>query len=267
MCHFLCWYNLCKKKIIILVTFLLLACLGTGYLLSKKDYVLLDKYPFDSRIFTQGLVYHDSELIFSSGEYGKSFLGKFDLDHGTIYDEIVLEDSFFAEGISIFDSSLVLLTWKEGKAFVYDKDFSESSNVKHSFDYENEGWGLASDKNSFYQSDGSDKILIRNSKDFSVEKIIKVEEEGKPLYLLNELEFVNGYIYANVWYSNFIYKIDVSTGIVVEKYNLSSLVESTNKNKKEYDGLGELNGIAYIEDDMFFVTGKNWPYIYKIRLE
>ncbi|MFI3940105.1 glutaminyl-peptide cyclotransferase [Vagococcus fluvialis] len=229
------------------------------FLFFKKDYKILEEYPYDESIFTQGLVLYNQELFVSSGEYGKSFIAKIDLENGKIYEKLIVENNFFSEGITIIDNQIFQLTWKENVVNLYN---SNTYKKKGSYYYEGEGWGITNSKEYIYMSDGTNQLIMRNINNFKKEKTIFVKHNQQPVYLINELEYVDGYIYANVWKSDLIYKIDANSGEVVKTFDLSNLFNDSEKKQ-----IGVLNGIAHITKKDFYITGKNWNKLFKIRLE
>jgi glutaminyl-peptide cyclotransferase len=223
-----------------------------------KSYpVVIRVIPHDARAFTQGLVYYNGRIYESTGLYGQSSLRCVDPADGRIIKSTPVPD-IFAEGLARMDDKLVQISWKEKTALVYSiPDFMQ----KKSFTYNGEGWGLTSDSKHFIMSNGSDTLYIR-SKEFVVLKKIPVTLDGVPLKNLNELEYVKGMVYSNIWYSNDIAVIDLSNGKVQRLINCTSLVQKASiQNEDEV-----LNGIAYkAETGTFFVTGKNWRYMFEVN--
>jgi glutamine cyclotransferase len=220
--------------------------------------VVLRTIPHDTKAFTQGLFYHKGLLYESTGLYGQSSLRIIDPKDGNIIKKIPVAD-IFAEGCARMDSTLVQLSWREKAALVYSLP---SLTFTRSFSYEGEGWGLTASASSFYMSNGSDTLFVRNKK-FSVIRKVAVTLSKKPLSSLNELEYVKGLIYANVWFNKSIYVIQPKTGRVIKIVDCSSLV-AQNASLSDQD---VLNGIAYNNaTGTFFVTGKNWRYIFEVRL-
>jgi glutaminyl-peptide cyclotransferase len=221
--------------------------------------VIVRSIPHDTLAFTQGLFWHGGLLYESTGLYGRSSLRCIDPKSGRVMKTIPVAD-IFAEGIARLDSSLVQLSWRESAAIVYS---FPSLQTRGSFSYIGEGWGLTADAGSFIMSNGSDTLFVRN-KQFRVTRALAVTLNGKPLGRLNELEYVKGLVYANVWFDNSIYAIRLKTGSVVRIVNCASLVEK-NGARSDQD---VLNGIAY--DNVagtFYITGKNWRYIFEVRLK
>jgi glutamine cyclotransferase len=219
---------------------------------------ILRTIPHDTKAFTQGLFYYKGLLYESTGLYGQSSIRVIDPKNGAIIKNLPVAD-IFAEGCARMDSFLVQLSWRERAALVYSLP---SLKYVRSFSYNGEGWGLTSSAASFYMSNGSDTLVIRNKK-FSVTGKVAVTLSGKPLLSLNELEYVKGLIYTNVWFDKSIYMTQPKTGRVVKIIDCSSLV-AQNASQSDQD---VLNGIAYNNTTgTFYITGKNWRYIFEVRL-
>jgi glutamine cyclotransferase len=221
-------------------------------------YEVLRKYPHDRQAFTQGLTYHDGSLYESTGLQGQSSLRKLDLRTGRVLKRIDLDPKYFAEGLTILRGKIYQLTWLTGVGFVYDLTTLDRVGEFH---YEGEGWGLTSDKRSLIMSDGSNRLQFLDPRDFQVERTIEVYYEGRPLSELNELEYINGEIFSNVWHKNLIARIDPATGRLLGIIDLTGLDSGL--------GLGPedvLNGIAYLPGSgRLLVTGKRWPFLFSIR--
>ena len=228
----------------------------------KENYPkLLKIYKYNNSIFTQGLELKksNSELFFSSGLYGKSFVGKIDLKSGIVKKKR-LKKSIFAEGLTVTNKKIWLLTWQEGKVFILnEKNFKITKVIR----YNGIGWGIANDGKKIFLSNGTNEISIRNKNTFLEEKRLRVvNTDNTDVYDLNELECASGYIYANKWHSNYIYKINKFTGQVIKKYNCSKIINKENVIQKE----NVLNGIAHLSKNTFLITGKRWSHIYKVIL-
>lgn len=222
--------------------------------------VIIASIPHDSLAFTQGLIYREGFLYESTGLYGHSSLRKVDAQTGEVLQSIALGGQYFGEGLALKGSRLVQLTWMESRAFVYS---FPGITPLDTFFYDGQGWGLAADSAHFIMSDGSDNLYFRDD-DFRMAKTVKVARDGQPIFSLNELEYANGHIYANIWYSNFILEIDPPTGRVKRVIDCSELAAIENPT----DPRAVLNGIAYCpERNTFYCTGKLWKKMFEIRLE
>ena len=227
--------------------------------LQRYTYQVIAVYPHDSRAFTQGLIYENGILYESTGLYGESSLRKIDLATDDILQMVKLSYDYFAEGLTLHNNILIQLTWKSNVAFLYDKD---SLELIGTFAYPYDGWGITHDGRMLITSDGSAVIRFLDSEDFSELKQIRVHSRDRVIDQLNELEYINGKIYANVWRSDLIVIIDPDTGQVMGWVDLTGLEEKSDNQENV------LNGIAYdAENNRLFVTGKRWPHLYEIRLE
>jgi glutamine cyclotransferase len=216
-------------------------------------------YPHDSGAFTQGLVYRDGVLYEGTGLYGRSKLRETRLETGAVTRSRILPPQLFGEGIALFEDHLVQLTWRSGIGLVWDL---ENLTVVRTFAYSTEGWGITSDGRNLIMSDGSSELRFLDPETFRVRGKIDVVSEGAPLPGLNELEYVEGLIYANVWETDEIAIISPETGVVVAWIDLSGLLT-----EEEQLGADVLNGIAYDpESGRLLVTGKLWPKIFQIEI-
>ena len=241
-----------------LLSFLAVSIASQESAIPRSVPAMLRTIPHDTKAFTQGLFYHKGLLYESTGLYGQSSLRAIDPKDGNIIKNIPVAD-IFAEGCARMDSTLVQLSWREKAALVYSLP---SLKYVRSFSYDGEGWGLTASTASFYMSNGSDTLFIRNKK-FSITKKVSVMLAGKKLSALNELEYVKGLVYANVWFDKSIYVIQPKTGRVIKIVDCSSLV-AQNASLSDQD---VLNGIAYNSTTgTFFLTGKNWRYIFEVKL-
>jgi glutaminyl-peptide cyclotransferase len=224
-------------------------------------YQIVHAYPHDADAFTQGLVYVDGFLYESTGRNGKSSIRKVDLTTGRVLQHYELANKYFGEGLTSWDGELVQLTWKDQLGFVYDRS---TFAWKRSFQYEGEGWGLTHDGKQLILSDGTPVLRFLDPESFSETKRISVtDEKGHPLSDINELEYVHGEIYANVWHTNQIIRISPRTGKVLGRIDLSGLMDK----RQLSDPDAVLNGIAYDEKgDRLFVTGKLWPKLFEIKV-
>ena len=224
-------------------------------------YRVIHTYPHDPQAFTQGLIYLDGHLYESTGLEGQSTLRMDDLDSGHVLQERTVPPQFFAEGLTNWGSTLVQLTWQAHTGFVYDRT---TFKLLRMFHYDGEGWGLTQDGKRLILSDGTSSLRFLNPNTFAVERTLPVTDHGTPIDQLNELEYVHGEIYANVWMSNRIARISPRTGNVIGWIDLTGLlpvVEQANPN-------AVLNGIAYdAKQNRLFVTGKLWPKLFEILTE
>jgi len=224
-------------------------------------YTLIDSFPHDPRAFTQGLVYHAGRLYEGTGHYnGGSTLREVDLETGEVLRRHTLAGRFFGEGITILHDRIYQLTWREGRLFVYDR---ETFAPLDTLSYSRQGWGLAHDGELLIMSDGSDRLAFRDPETFAIEREIRVHADGEPVYELNELEFIEGEVYANVYETQRIARIDPQTGAVTAWIDLTGLKELGDYESPK----GVLNGIACdTASDRLFVTGKYWSLLFEIVL-
>lgn len=223
-------------------------------------YEVVNTYPHARDAFTQGLVFHDGILWESTGERGRSSLRKVDLKTGKILKKVEVPPEFFAEGMTMLDGKVYQLTWQEHKGFIYD---AETLKKLGEFAYQGEGWGLTHDGESLIMSDGTNQLRFLDPNTQQVKKTISVFDKGEPLAQLNELEFIKGEIWANIWQTDKIVQIDPQTGKILGWIDLTGLLP-TRDYTPETD---VLNGIAYDKaGDRLFVTGKLWPKLFEIRL-
>lgn len=213
----------------------------------------------DTASYTQGLVWHDGVLYESAGQYGASSLRRVDLKTGEVTRFAPVPQGFFAEGLALAGDRLIQLTWREQTAFVYRAATFEKLAELH---YEGEGWGLCDDGRRLVMSDGSDRLRFRDPATLAVQGEVAVRLDGQPVDRLNELECVDGAVYANVWMEDRIVKIDPATGRVTAAIDAAGLLTSDEKAK----GAEVLNGIAWNpESKLFYVTGKLWPRLFEVR--
>lgn len=213
----------------------------------------------DDKSYTQGLEIHNNILYESSGQYGISSIRKINIKSGQLITQKKLDPSYFAEGLTILNGKVYQLTWKEGQCIIYDENLIELKRI--GFRSTNgEGWGICNDGVNLIISDGSNKLTFLNPETFGIEKVMEIYAGNKPVNYLNELEYVNGFIYANIYTTNQIVQIESETGKVKGVLELSSL-------KNENPNGEVLNGIAYQKSsNTFFVTGKYWDKTYEISI-
>jgi glutamine cyclotransferase len=223
-------------------------------------YEIVAVYPHDPRAFTQGLQWHDGRLFESTGQVKASNLREVELTTGRVLRQQDLEEPYFGEGIVILGDELFQVTWQNGKAFTYNP---QTFARQKTFSYDGEGWGLTTDGSAVIMSNGSSTLIYRDPATFKALKAITVTDKGVPVSQLNELEWVKGEIWANVWTTDRIARIDPQTGAVVGWIDLTGLLPQSLRHGRE----DVLNGIAYdAEGDRIFVTGKNWARLFEITL-
>jgi glutamine cyclotransferase len=226
------------------------------------DVDVIHTYPHDVSAYTEGLFYLDGFLYESTGLEGHSTIRKVRIETGVVVKKIDLPAQYFGEGIVNWGHHLVSLTWKTQVGFVYDL---ASLKVQREFHYEGEGWALTQDGKQLIMSDGTPELRFLNPQTLHETNRIQVTLDGKPVRNVNELEWVKGEIYANVWETNWIARIDPRDGHVVGVINLAGLLKPSDQVSGP-DSV--LNGIAYdAKGDRLFVTGKNWPKLFEIRLK
>ncbi|WP_124057486.1 glutaminyl-peptide cyclotransferase [Vaginisenegalia massiliensis] len=228
--------------------------------------ILEDTYPADQTLFTQGFeLNQEGQLIQATGQKGHSVIGIMDLAKGQFIEKDRLGNQFFGEGITITPNNIWQLTYKEGKAFKRDLT---TFKVVDQVSYQGEGWGLAydQDRDCLWMSDGSETLQIRDPQTFQKMGQLIVTFQGKALPKVNEMEYVNGYLYANVWTTKQIVKINLQNGQVEKVYDIRSIVDQANIKPEARKKMDVLNGIAHLKDDQFYLTGKWYPYIFKVCL-
>jgi len=224
-------------------------------------YEVVHVFPHDRDAFTQGLIFHEGNWIESTGEVGRSSLRRVEIDSGKVLQQVDVAPPYFAEGITLLKGKIFQLTWQHQVGFVYDGLTFEKSGE---FKYSGEGWGLTNDGQSLILSDGTNKIRFIDPDNFQVTKTIAVLDGHTAIAEINELEYVKGEIYANIWHADRIARIDPNSGKVVGWINLAGLLAPGEVQDEE----AVLNGIAYDEaSGRLFVTGKLWPKIFEIRLK
>lgn len=234
-------------------------------------YEIVNTFKHDSKAFTEGLFFHNGFLYESTGQEKKSNLRKVELETGKVVQQYDIPKESFGEGTTILNGKIFQLTWRDGRAFVYD---AETFKLLKEFEYEGDGWGLTNDGKNLYMTDSSHVIRVIDPETFKTIRTLAVfREDGKPLMQINELEFIKGEIWSNVWHSedpqilgkpNYIARIDPNSGKLLGWIDLGSIspddVERGNENT--------LNGIAYdAAADRIFVTGKNWKKLFEIKVK
>jgi len=225
------------------------------------DYKVVRSYPHDAQAFTEGLLYRDGVLYESTGLNGKSSIRKVDLASGRVLQSKDIPPQYFGEGLTAWGDTLVGLTWQTQTGFVFDLKTFE---LKSQFAYPGEGWGLTHNGKELIMSDGTSTLRFLDPKTFLEVRRVKVTADGIAVDQLNELEVVEGEIYANIWHTNTIARIDPSTGKITGWIDFSKLYPDAGKG---YNSENVMNGIAYdAEKKRLFVTGKLWPKIYEVKI-
>lgn len=248
-----------------LLKFLAVLCLGCALncraAVPLYDFEIVRIYPHDPSAFTEGLFFLNGFLYESTGLEGQSTIRKVRIDTGAVLQRLDIAPPYFGEGIVNWQGRLISLTWKSHRGFVFDL---ATLKLQRSFEYEGEGWALTQDGRQLIMSDGTSQLRFLNPETLHETNRIQVTLEGKPVQNLNELEWIKGEIYANVWETNWIARIDPKNGHIVGLVDLEGLL-SPAEHAAGPDGV--LNGIAYdAKGDRLFVTGKNWPRLFQIRL-
>jgi len=227
----------------------------------KYGYQIVNMWPHDSNAFTQGLILMDGKLLESTGQEGFSSLRRVELESGKVLQKVDVPEPYFAEGITQLNGKVYQLTWQHNLGFIYD---AQTFNRLAQFNYQGEGWGLTTDGQSLILSDGSPNIRFIDPVSFKVTRTINVTDRNRPIRELNELEYVNGEIYANVWHENRIATIDPQSGRVNSWIDLTGLMPEGELQDPE----AVLNGIAYDQaSDELIVTGKLWPRVFEIKVK
>jgi glutaminyl-peptide cyclotransferase len=276
-----------RLSILIIIVFLLSTCGGSSNTVNKTantnkpnanssttgapmpvyTYEIVKTYPHDGDAFTQGLVYLNGFFYESDGEYGESNLRKVEVETGKVLQKQNLAEDYFAEGLTILGDKIYQITWRENTAFQYDMNFK----LIKEFRYAGDGWGLTNDGANLIMSDGTHVIKFINPENFeTVRTIVVKDENGKPVYKLNELEYVKGEIWANIWHSeeigkpNHIARINPADGKLLGWIDLQGISPDDVKRDSE----NVLNGIAYdAGGDRLFVTGKQWKKLFEIKVK
>ncbi|HYJ78455.1 MAG TPA: glutaminyl-peptide cyclotransferase [Longimicrobiaceae bacterium] len=217
-------------------------------------------YPHDPLAFTQGLVYHEGRLYESTGRYRESSLRRVELETGRVLDRVAVPDQYFAEGVTLFDGRLYQLTWQQGIGFIYDL---AALRQESTFPYDGEGWGITTDGASLILSDGSNVLRFIDPATHQLQRGVEVMDGQEHVHDLNELEWVRGEVWANVWHTERIARIDPRTGKVKGWLDLAGVIPTP----RPADPEAVLNGIAYdAATDRLFVTGKLWPQLFEISV-
>ena len=227
----------------------------------KYGYQIVNIFPHDSNAFTQGLILMDGKLLESTGQEGFSSLRRVELESGRVLKKVDVPEPYFAEGLAALNGKLYQLTWQHNIGFIYD---AQTFDRLGQFNYQGEGWGLTTDGQSLILSDGTNRIRFIDPAGFRVSRTITVTDGGAPVKELNELEYVKGEIYSNVWHDNRIAVIDPQSGHVKAWIDLAGLMPAGELQDPE----AVLNGIAYDpSSDKLIVTGKLWPRVFEIKVK
>ena len=219
---------------------------------------VLREFPHDTSAYTQGLLWWNGRLYEATGRYGESTVRRLDPETGAVEHRVDIPMNLFGEGLARVGDQLVMLTWKAGRAMVLD---GTTFDVVRSFRYSGEGWGLCSDGGRLLMSNGSDTLTMRSPETFDAIDTVQVTLRGRPQTNLNELECVDGAVYANVWQHDYIVRIDPASGRVTHQIDAAGLLS-----RREARGVDVLNGIAYSPNtDTFYITGKWWPKMFEVR--
>ncbi|MBP1649848.1 MAG: glutamine cyclotransferase [Bacteroidetes bacterium] len=266
-----------NRLLAISITFLFAACVNnqpkaenttaSESLPAFMEYTVLNVYPHDTTSYTEGLLVHNNELFESTGREGFSKFAQIDLTTGKPIREHYIDKSIFGEGIAIFDNKIFQLTYRSNKIFVYDlKDFKKIAE----YPWPGEGWAMTHDGKSLIASNGTSNLQYLDPNTLQLQKTLSVTDQNGPVNNINELEYVDGFIYANQFLTNNILKINAESGRVVAKADLTDIFAHGGKvfNPDQLPDLHEdvLNGIAYDSArGNFLITGKQWPYLFEVK--
>lgn len=247
-----------SRRLVILSALLGVACHGAG---EAADYRVVRKFPHDVAAYTQGLVYENGTLYESTGEYGRSQLRRVILGTGAVEQSHPLDAKLFGEGLAFLGGKLYQVTWQSQRGYVYD---ASTFQVVDSFTYAGEGWGLATDGTSLILSDGTSTLRFLDPQTRAVTKTVDVRSRGAPVRAINELEYVNGELFANVYQTDYILRIDPATGEVKQWLDFTDLLPQNDRKP----GTDVLNGIALDRaTGHLLLTGKRWPTLFEVELK
>lgn len=255
-------HKLTRKVTLIILAMFIIPIMSVS---SQDEYILHTIKKSEPQAFTQGLELNDEGLIvMGTGLYGESAIGYLNPETGHLDIVDFLDDKFFGEGITFTPDVLWQLTWKENIAFKRDP---QSLEIVDEVTYEGQGWGLAydDDREVIWMSDGSHVIQKRAADSFDLIDTIEITLNNQKVENINELEYANGYLYANIWYTNKIIAIDLTSGEIEYQYDMTDLL-SEQLSAEELDAIDTLNGIAHIEDNRFYITGKLYPKLFEVEL-
>ena len=230
-----------------------------GPVVERYGYEIVRSHPHDPAAFTQGLTIADGQLYEGTGLHGQSSLRRVDLSTGAALQRIALDGRYFGEGIAVVGDRIVQLTYQTGVGFVYDrKTFAK----QREFTYSGEGWGLTYDGQRLIMSDGSDTLRFWNPETMAEKGRLRVRDGDRAVDRINEMEYVDGVIYANIWQEDRIARIDPKTGVVTAWIDMSNLLTATERSR----GVDVLNGIAHDpKTGHFLITGKLWPWVFEVK--
>lgn len=248
-----------KMRKLLIITIAILACTGCRAGVRRYRAEVVKEYDHDAGAYTQGLFFHGDRLYESTGQYGESSFRQVELSTGKVLRRLDFGRKYFAEGSAILDGKIYILTWTNKLAFVYD---AGSLEYLKTYSYPREGWGLTSDGSSLIASDGSARLYFL-SPELKLERSVNVTLNGRPLRFLNELEWIGGRIWANVYTTEMIVVINPRDGKVEATIDCSGLLPNSLKEPST----DVLNGIAVDQDGKIYLTGKNWPRLYEVVLK
>ncbi len=226
----------------------------------QYGYRIVRSHPHDPAAFTQGLTIADGQMYEGTGLFGQSSLRRVDLPTGGVLQRVELDSVYFGEGVAVVGDRIVQLTWQNGVGFVYDR---KSFTKLREFRYPGEGWGLTYDGRRLIMSDGSDTLRFWDPETFEEQGRLRVRDGDRAIEHINELEYVDGALYANIWQQDRIARIDPKTGLVTAWIDMSNLLTATERSR----GVDVFNGIAYDpKTKHFLVTGKLWPWVFEVEL-
>ena len=249
------------KRLLVILAFTMSAVLCCSCEAKVKEYKVqvVKEYPHDTDSYTQGLFFHKGQMYESTGQYGSSTFRVVDMETGKPLKKLDFSSKYFAEGSVVLGDNLYILTWQSKVAFIYD---AATLEYKSTYSYPREGWGLTTDDTSLIASDGSSRLYFL-SEDFKLQRTVDVRLDGRPVRYLNELEYIDGKIWANVYTTDLIVIINPSTGNVEATVDCTGLLPRTLRD----DRTDVLNGIACNPDDgKIYLTGKYWSRLYEVRL-
>ena len=241
---------------------------------ANMSYSVINSYPHDTAAFTQGLEVYENNFLESTGLFGRSSLRRVDIQTGKSSKSQKMDSLIFAEGLTVFNDTIYQLSWENHLVFMYTaKDFKPIGQLPWS----GEGWGITHDENNLIISEGSDKLYFVEPQTLKLKKVVSVKDQFGAVNNLNELEFIDGYVYANRWQYDYILKIDPNSGFVVGMINLQDFLQKNSKTDLSYlkregstamQSGAVLNGIAYNKKEKtLYITGKLWPEIFEIKLQ